>query len=224
MRNALADFSEELSDADNPSFVTHALKRWRRGEETESRGFSRPADFGFGVSDALDRATRTAFRHDHADAPRCSSRALPSLPRRHRRYRSRRRDPDGKEAGEDVKERYGSRVCFFSLGFGSRAARRSATSWMKTHTHSDSLRFPVIEKTVKQPTRGARADAARDARLVFPSRREYPARVFENETNRNDVFSSPVMKLQKGVSQKHHSQCPNFRVLLPDSSGCPVEN
>ena len=220
MRNALADFSEELSDADNPSFVTHALKRWRRGEETESRGFSRPADFGFGVSDALDRATRTAFRHDHADAPRCSSRALPSLPRRHRRYRSRRRDPDGKEAGEDVKERYGSRECFFSLGFGSRAARRSATSWMKTHTHSDSLRFPVIEKTVKPPTRGARADAARLERLVSP-RRLVTRDALERERKRR---LSPVMKLQKGVSQKHHSQCPNFRVLLPDSSGCPVEN
>ena len=56
---------------------------------------------------------------------------------------------------------------FFSFRFALRASRRSATSWMKTHTRSDSLRFPVIEKTVKQPTRGARADAARDARFWF---------------------------------------------------------
>lgn len=148
------------------------------------------------------------------------------VPRRRRRYVVRDRDEQNDQT-ERTRERRFARcgsVVFFSFRFALRASRRSATSWMKTHTHSDSLRFPVIEKTVKQPTRGARADAARDARLVFPSRREYPARVFENETNRNDVFSSPVMKLQKGVSQKHHSQCPNFRVILPDSSGCPVEN
>ena len=73
MRNALADFSEERSGADNPSFVTHTLKRPAAREETRaSRGF-----FVF-LGRARSRAARASLNGaTHADAPRISCRALP---------------------------------------------------------------------------------------------------------------------------------------------------
>ena len=72
-RNALADFSEERSGADNPSFVTHTLKRPAAREETRaSRGF-----FVF-LGRARSRAARASLNGaTHADAPRISCRALP---------------------------------------------------------------------------------------------------------------------------------------------------
>ena len=56
---------------------------------------------------------------------------------------------------------------FVSPRAARRASRRSATSWMKTHTNSDSLRFPVIEKTVKPPTHLARGPTRRETRVLF---------------------------------------------------------
>jgi hypothetical protein len=148
--------------------------------------------------------------------------------KRRRWYRRRRREP---KDDEDDAARGGSKGAAFFLFFVSpraarRASRRSATSWMKTHTNSDSLRFPVIEKTVKPPTHLARGPTRRETRvLFFPLFRVLPSRdALDKKTRTETTSSSPVMKLQKGVSQKHHSQCPNFRVILPDSSGCPVEN
>lgn len=83
---------------------------------------------------------------------------------------------------------------FVSPRAARRASRRSATSWMKTHTNSDSLRFPVIEKTVKPPTHLARGPTRRETRVLFlffplgfcpPETRS--ARKKKN-ANRNDVL------------------------------------
>ena len=116
--------------------------------------------------------------------------------KRRRRYRRRRREP---KDDENDAARGGSKGAAFFLFFVSpraarRASRRSATSWMKTHTNSDSLRFPVIEKTVKPPTHLARGPTRRETRVLFlffplgfcpPETRS--ARKKKN-ANRNDVL------------------------------------
>ena len=82
---------------------------------------------------------------------------------------------------------------FVSPRAARRAPRRSATSWMKTHTNSDSLRFPVIEKTVKPPTHLARGPTRRETRVLFLfSSRVLPSRDAlgskKKNANRNDVL------------------------------------
>ena len=91
------------------------------------------------------------------------------------------------------------------------APRRSATSDEDTHKF-DSLRFPVIQKTVKPPTHLARGPARRETfrakkKVLFFPLGFCPPRQKRRVPSRR--HPSPVMKPQKGVSQKHHSQCPN---------------
>ena len=138
-------------------------------------------------------------RRDHADAQR--------VPKRFPRLVSK---PDAGGIDGDAANRRMTKttrreevrkVRLFFVFFSSRRApraarrapRRSATSWMKTHTNSDSLRFPVIEKTVKPPTHLARGPTRRETRFVFvfplgfcpPETRS--ARKKKN-ANRNDVL------------------------------------
>ena len=113
----------------------------------------------------------------------------------------------------------------------SRKARRSREKPVRDVVDEDIHKFGfpqienVIEKTVKETDtrRGPR-----DVRARFWFSREASFRFIsgpaKTQKQKKTVKQSPVMLLQKGVSQKHHSQCPNFRVNLPDSSGCPVEN
>ena len=131
-------------------------------------------------------AARASLRRDHADAQRVPSRFLRLVPKNDAG------DIDGDAATENeltktktktkTKTRGGSKgaaLCFFFVSLRAAqkvAPRRSATSWMKTHTNSDSLRFPVIEKTVKPPTHLARGPTRRETfrakkkSFVFSSR------------------------------------------------------
>ena len=77
--------------------------------------------------------------------------------------------------------------CFF---FVSLRASRFASVGHVVDEDTHTFGFPqipnVIEKTVKQPTRGARADAARDARFVFSSFSGFalPRRARQKNANR----------------------------------------
>ena len=152
--------------------------------------------------------------------------------KRRRRYRRRRREP---KDDEDDAARGGSKgaAFFFVFRLAARRAPRVASVGHVVDEDTHKFGFPQISRDREDcettDTLGARADAARDARFVFVfSSRVLPSRDAlgskKKKTRIETTSSSPVMKLQKGVSQKHHSQCPNFRVILPDSSGCPVEN
>ena len=179
-------------------------------------------------------AARASLRRDHADAQRIPSRFLRLVPRNDAG------DIDGDAANENENENEndaarggskGAALCFFFVSL--RAAHRASSVGHVVDEDTHKFGFPQISRDREDcettDTLGARADAARDFLrkkfCFFLSGFALPRqKALEKKTRTETTSSSPVMKLQKGVSQKHHSQCPNFRVLLPDSSGCPVEN